>query len=252
MSVDQAIVVSHSESIANHAGTLPSALNRAEILAKMAEDQLPRVKVIDGESMGRAADLVKTLTSSINEVEEAQKRQTGPLKALIDLIVKEGFAPPIERLRVVKAAVKGRIELYAAQLREEAAKQAAKEQQEREAAAIAAAEAQQAAGDTRGAAQIIAAGTVQVEPEKTNVVGAYGARVTDQTIVSGEIADLRQFLLYVSGAKVNNSWAFSDEKLAKIVPQKSLLNELAKLVESGAIPAFTGLKVAVTTKARVA
>lgn len=252
MSVDQQIIVAHSESIGNHAGTLPGALTRAEILTAKAEDQLSRVVVIDGESMGRAADLVKALTSSINEVEEAQKRQTGPLKALLKIITDEGFKPYLTRLATVKTTVKGKIEAYAAILRQEAAEQAAREQAAAEEAALAAAQAQVDAGDMAGAAKILVAGTVAVEAEKTNVVGTYGARVTDQRLVSGEVGDLRQFLMGIAGTTINNSFLFSDAQLARIVPQKSLLNELAKLVDAGTIPSLNGLKVIVDTKARVA
>lgn len=216
-----------------HMPQVPSAVIAAEIVrfvseANKALGQAERAVIDDNESAGKAADLMKAITSALSSQDAARKIHTAPLdKFKAKLMQFYGLATTnLENARqilkdktlVFAKAERARLEAEAA-----AAAAAAAEEAQRLAAA------QAALGDADGAQQILdEAAARPVEAAKVGITGAYGASLGLRTQKVGQVTDNRAFLKFLV--------AFMDAEPAygKFVDDlrfpQSALNDLARAV----------------------
>lgn len=188
-----------------------------------------RAEIIDIDTAGRAADVLRAITASEKKVDELRKVQTKPLDdqkktitALYDVAL-QTYAKA-KTLLNEKANVWRRAE--EARLTAEAVERRKARQLEAERLAAA----QVALGDEEGADQILEeAAALPVEQERVAAVGVYGSVLGTVNRNVGVVKDRRQFLQALSNAKD----PLLVQILEKIEFPQSLLNKLAAAVHEG-------------------
>lgn len=210
------------------ASILASEIVRFVVESNKALDQAERAVVNSQESAGKAADLLRAITTAISSQDAARKIHTTPLDNLKAKIMKfYGLAQT--NLELAKSILKDKANVYARaeqeRLEREAA--AARKAAEEEAARLAAAQA--ALGDEAGAEQILEEAAARpAEVVRMAATGAYGASMGLRKTIKGSVTDNRAFLKFLVG------FAESEPAYAKFIDDlrfpQSAMNDLARAV----------------------
>lgn len=205
--------------------TFNAAIVAAELVrfagdADKAEGIAERAVIEDEDSLGRGADVVKSITAVLKDLDAARMAQTKPLDTAKDKLM-AFYGASRTRLMAAKTLLSTKMQTWqrAEQVRLEAAAAVARKAQEEEARKLAAAQA--ALGDAEGAEQILAdAAAIKQAPVKATATGVYGASAGTTKRPVGKITNLRQFLAWA--AKNGSS-----ELLDAVTVGQAALNRLA-------------------------
>jgi hypothetical protein len=188
-----------------------------------------RAEIVDGDTAGRAADVLRAITASLRRLEEDRKKKTAPLdkqKATITGLYEVAKA----QYTKAKAMLTDKVDVWRRAEEKRLTAEAEERRAERKAEAERLAAAQTELGDAEGADRILEeAAALPSAPEKVAAVGVYGGVLSSRNRNVGEITDRREFLRALTAAK--------DPLLVEILDAiefpKSLLNKLAKAVHEG-------------------
>jgi hypothetical protein len=209
-----------------------SSVMAAEIVRFVTEsnkalEQAERAVVNSQESAGKAADLLKAITSTLGTQDAARKVHTAPLDAFKAKVMKfYGLAQT--NLELAKSILKDKASVYARAEQARLEREAANARKAAEEEATRMAEAQAALGDQEGADQILeeaAAHTTEVA--KFAAIGGYGGSLGLRSNTKGSVTDNRAFLKFLVGFISEPAYAKFIDDLR--FPQ-SAMNDLARAV----------------------
>ena len=231
---------------------IPNTEIAAEVIRFRAEADkavavAERAEIVDADTAGRAADVLRAITTSEKKLDEARKEKTRPLteqKAKID----ELYKPASAGYLTAKTKLTAKVNVWrkAEEARLTAAAEVRRKERNEEAARLAAA--QSALGDDEGADRILEeAAAMTGVPEKVSAVGVYGAVLGTTNRNVGEVNDRAAFLKVLATSTDPNVVAIRD----KIEFPQALLNKLAAAVAKGESIAPVGFTAKVDDKASV-
>lgn len=222
--------------VALNAGSVAAAIMNYETESLRAEGNAVRAVINDEETLGRGADVVKSITVQLTNLDETRLEQTrlydSAKKTVMDL-----FGGPKKRFEESKTVLLGKMDVWqraeTVRRKKEADEAIAKAKEEADAQA----EALLAAGDEQGAEQVLEeAATVVIAPAKVVATGFYGGTAGVRKQKTGSVRNRYSFL----NALVKRSEPSIKDFVAEMEFSQAGLNRLAALVLSGDINAIPG------------
>lgn len=166
----------------------PLAKNTSELA-----EQVERAVVDSEESLSKAGDLYKIITTQIKKGEEARTALVKPLNDHVKWINQQ-FKPISTQLEGLKSTLKGKMDVFVEEQRKIADEKAAEERQKAEEEAMARAAELEQSGDKEAAAAALdaAAELPDTAPRSAIARGNYGSSTSSRVDWKGECVDLKE------------------------------------------------------------
>jgi len=227
-------------------------LDKINANAAALMDQSRAAVVEDDDSLAKAGDLVKVARANKERADNLRKAIVKEPNAFVKK-VNGLFKPTIVTIESAKAGLERKMGVF---LREREAEERRKAEEKRKALeerALAAAEEAKSIGDDVGAEIILDTGvdaTEEIREEKTKVYGDYGATTSTRKVVTGQVADIAEFLEWVAASIKAGKLPVPVNALIDV--KQGALNRIAKeLDDNGTQSSVPGFIVNVETKANV-
>jgi hypothetical protein len=188
-----------------------------------------RAEIKDSDTAGRAADVLRAITTSEKKVDELRKEKTRPLDDQKEKITNL-YKTALETFTKAKTLLSKKADVWRKAEEARLTAEAEERRKARQAEADRLAAAQASLGDDEGAQQILEeAAALPVERERVAAVGVYGSTLGTVNRNIGAVNDRRKFLQVLIAAKD----PLLVQILEKIEFPQALLNKLAAAVNKG-------------------